>query len=127
MPTDYVKNWFARADEDLNLIETILKEEKISSNIICFHAQQAGEKYLKGFLAHQNLHVRKIHNLETLITDCVAIDQSFEELRDDARFLDQFYTESRYPDDYMEFSPKDAEEAYEAAKRIKDFIIEKVR
>lgn len=47
MITDYVKNWFKRADEDLSLIEVLLKEESFSPNPICFHAEQAAEKYLK--------------------------------------------------------------------------------
>jgi len=127
MLTEYVKNWFMRADEDLALIEIISKEETISPNSICFHAQQAGEKYLKGFLACNELHVRKVHDLGVLIEDCKNIDPSFEELQDDARFLDQFYTESRYPDDYIESSREDAEGGYEAAKRIKEFILSKIK
>ena len=98
MLTGYAKSWFVRADDDLTLIEVILKEGAVLPNLICFHAQQAGEKYLKGFLAYRDLHVRKVHDMEILVTDCVAVDQSFEELRDKARFLDQFYTESRYPE-----------------------------
>ena len=127
MTTDYVKNWFKRADEDLLLIEVLLKEESLSPNPICFHAEQAAEKYLKGFLAHHEMHVRKIHDLETLIEDCKKVDQTFETLRDSARFLDQFYTESRYPDDYVEFSHEDAEEAYTAAKKIKKFVLERIK
>jgi HEPN domain-containing protein len=126
MVTEYVKNWFRRADDDLILIEVTLKRKDISPNTICFHAQQAAEKYLKGFLAYHDLHVRKIHDLETLIQDCGKIDKSLETLRDSAVFLDQFYIESRYPDDYIEFSWEEAEEAYEAAKEIKEFVLKKV-
>ena len=127
MLTNYVKNWLARADEDIKTIQLLLKEEEGHPNPVCFHAQQAGEKYLKGFLAYHDLHVRKIHDLEILIDDCGKIDKSFEELRDEAEFLNQFYTESRYPDDYIEFSVDDAEKAYEAAKKIKDFVLSKVK
>jgi len=127
MLTDYAKSWFVRADEDLTLIEVILKEDAVLPNPICFHAQQAGEKYLKGFLAYRDLHVRKVHDMEILVTDCVTIDQSFEELRDKARFLDQFYTESRYPDDYIEFSQENADNAYEAAKEIKEFVLSRIK
>jgi len=126
MLTDYVKSWFQRADEDLALIEVILKEESFSPNPVCFHAQQAAEKYLKGFLAYHDLHTRKIHDLETLIKDCIKIDKSFEELCENANFLNQFYIESRYPDDYVQFSNDDAKKACDVAIKIKKFILKKI-
>lgn len=125
--TEYVKNWFKRADEDLALIDVMSREGSVFPNSVCFHAEQAAEKYLKGFLAHHDLHVRKIHDLEILVEDCKKIDSSFEAVQDNARFLNQFYIESRYPDDYMEFSEEDAEEAYAAAKSIKEFVLEKLK
>jgi len=127
MITDYVRNWFVRADEDLSTIEILLKERKVIPNPVCFHAQQASEKYLKGFLAHHDLHVRKIHDLEVLANDCKQIDRTCQELSKDAKFLNQFYTESRYPDDYGDFSIRDAKEGYEAAKRIKEFVLAKIK
>lgn len=126
MTTSYVKSWFARGDDDLALIKLILEKGTGSSNLACFHAQQAAEKYLKGFLAHHDLHVRKIHDLEVLLEDCKNIDPSFVELQDSARFLSQFYTESRYPDDYVEFPREDAEKSFEAGLRIKKFILKKI-
>ncbi|MEK7658318.1 MAG: HEPN domain-containing protein [Patescibacteria group bacterium] len=127
MITDYVKNWFLRADEDLALIDVILKRENSLFNPVCFHAQQAGEKYLKGFLAYHDLHVRKVHDLEILIEDCIKIEKSFETLKDSVMFLNQFYIESRYPDDYIKFSRSDAEKANESAIKIKKFILGKIK
>jgi len=127
MLTDYVKNWFARAGEDMELIQAISRETSVSPNVICFHAQQAGEKYLKGFLAHHDLHVRKVHDLEVLVEDCKSVDKTFEELRDEARLLNNFYIESRYPDNYMEFSIQNAKDGFESAKRIKEFVLSKIK
>jgi HEPN domain-containing protein len=128
MITEYVKSWFQRADDDLKLIEIVFKErENFLPNPLCFHAQQAAEKYFKGFLAYHDLHTRKIHDLEVLVADCVKVDKLFEELREPARFLNQFYLESRYPDDYVRFSVEDAKEAYKAALKIKEFVLEKIK
>lgn len=127
MLTDYVKNWLARADEDIKTIELLLKEDDAHTNPICFHAQQAGEKYLKGFLAYHDLHVRKIHDLEILVKDSEGVDKSFAELISQAKILNQFYTESRYPDDYVNFSLQDAKDGYEAAKGIRDFVLSKIK
>ena len=121
----YVADWFARGDDDLKTAETLLGEEGIP-NVICFHTQQAGEKYLKGFLAHHEKHIRKIHDLDTLVNACKDVDASFESLRDATHCLAQFYVESRYPDDYIEFHRGDAEKAFDAALRIKAFVVEKL-
>ena len=42
-------------------------------------------------------------------------------------FLNQFYIESRYPDDYIKFSRSDAEKANESAIKIKKFILGKIK
>ena len=122
----YTNDWFLRGEDDLGTIEILLKEYGVP-NTICFHAQQAVEKYLKGFLAYQKKNVRKVHAIENLLKACVAIDNSFEQLSGEAIFLDQFYTETRYADDYVEFSREDAEEAFKAAEHIKEFVLEKIK
>lgn len=38
-----------------------------------------------------------------------------------------YYIETRYPGDFPEFSWRDAEEAFEAAKNIKKFVLEKIK
>lgn len=116
-----------RADDDLKLVEVMLKEESFSPNPLCFHAQQAVEKYLKGFLAYKDLHTRKIHDLEILVKDCEKIDDSFMEIKENIKFLNQFYVETRYPGDYPEFSVDDAKKAFEAAVKIKNFVLEKIK
>ena len=127
MLTNYVLNWFKRADEDLELIEIVLKEKPSSFNPVCFHAQQAAEKYLKGFLAHHDLHVRKVHDLEVLTEDCTKINKSFSVLLDSARFLSKFYVASRYPDEDRHFSINEAKEAHEAAEKIKSFVMDSIK
>ena len=126
MTTKYVQNWFARAEEDLALVILILKKGTGSPNLACFHAQQAAEKYLKGFLAHHDLHVRKIHDVEMLRSESEKADPAFTQLQTDAIFLNQFYIESRYPDDFIAFERKDAEKALAAALRIKEFVLTRV-
>ena len=120
------KEWFEKAEQDLAAVETLLKEGT-SPNVACFLCQQIAEKYLKGFLAYKDLHVRKIHDLKMLVDDCIKIDKSFEVLQDSARFLNQFYIESRYPDDYVEFSRDDAKQAYQEANKIKKLILDSIK
>ena len=123
--TNYTSKTFELADEDLKIANLLLKEGA-STNGVAFHAQQAAEKYLKGFLASQEQHVRKVHSMEALLADCAKKDASFENLKNDAAHLDQFYTEARYADDFRHVTLGEAKQAIEAAERFKDFVREKL-
>lgn len=123
--TKYVKDWLSRAEEDLVVVELALKEGGLP-NPICFHAQQAAEKYLKGFLAFHEKHVRKIHDIQSLVADCNEIDKEFADLEKDAIRLTQFYMETRYPGDITEFTMDEAKNAYNLALKIKELISKKL-
>ena len=69
-------------------------------NQICFHAQQTAEKYLKAVIVLHGSTFEKSHQLRYLLERCCGHDPSFEELKDDAIYLTQFYIETvsgRYP------------------------------
>lgn len=123
--TKYVADWIARADEDIYTAELLLKE-KGAPNQICFHAQQAAEKYLKAFLAFYEKHIRKIHDLDSLSAECYEIDHSFSEIRADGTYLTGFYLGARYPGDMPEFDLEEGKKALESAKRIKSFVLTKI-
>jgi HEPN domain-containing protein len=46
----WVLIWFEKGDHDLQTIEGIYHLENPPLDMVCFHAQQCVEKYLKGFL-----------------------------------------------------------------------------
>jgi len=119
------EEWVKRANDDELSLEAILKEGG-APNTACFLSQQMGEKYLKAFLVHKKKWYPKVHALDALWELCNKIDSSFEELKNDAVFLNDFYVTTRYPGDYPSFSMKDALEAYEAALRVKDFVLKKI-
>lgn len=48
--TDLAKGWFRKGDSDLATAQLIAHSNG-PYDTACFHAQQAAEKYLKGFLA----------------------------------------------------------------------------
>jgi len=124
--TKYTAAWLARAEEDIQVMEILLKEGGLP-NSICFHAQQSGEKYFKAFLAFQGKNIRKVHDLAALLTFCEEINISFDILKAEVDFLDKFYIETRYPGDYHEFTLKEAKEASEAAQKIKEFVVDKIK
>jgi HEPN domain-containing protein len=63
-----------------------------------------------------------------LLEDCIAFDDSFQLLVDDAVFLKRYYIESRYPDDLAEdVRPEEVAAAMAAASHLRDFVLAQVR
>lgn len=130
MTTDPAKikfdEWWKYAEEDIAMAEMAIREH-CPLNQICFHAQQAAEKYIKGFLVFSDRSFEKSHLLRYLLELCTVVDPTFEELKEDVVFLTQFYIETRYPGDMPDFSAAEAEVAYQSALRIKEFVLQKVK
>lgn len=131
MPNNQEKNyqeWFRKADDDELNISSILRHRDGTPAVVCFLSQQMAEKYLKGLLIFYNQIFPKIHDLlelETLLLKTLADIK--ERLHQDLKLLNRYYIETRYPGDYLEFSWHDAEGASEAAKRIKEFVLERIK
>lgn len=86
------------------------------------------EKYLKGYLLLRRQPRKRIHHLDVLLEDCIALDDSFQRLVDDAVFLKRYYIESRYPDDLPEgVRSEEAAEALTAASHLRDLVLAQVR
>lgn len=118
--------WWKYAEEDISVAEMTLREHG-PPNQICFHAQQAAEKCIKGFLVFSNHTFEKSHLLRYLLELCTVVDPTFEELKEDVVFLTQFYIETRYPGDIPDFSVTEADTAYQSALRIREFILQKIK
>ena len=118
--------WRIKADEDFKSADILIKNDGVPATI-SFLAQQGAEKYLKGFLAFHNRPILKIHLLDKRLEDCISIDASFKNLIDEAVALNDYYIESRYPDNIREdIKMEEAKNAFNMAAKIKNVIIEKV-
>jgi len=71
-PADLVRGWFLKGDSDLNAARLVTSGVG-PYDTACFHAQQAAEKYLKGFLASTGQPFPFTHNLEELELRCAAV------------------------------------------------------
>lgn len=121
------KEWREKAEEDLQSGEILIKHDGPPA-IIAFHAQQAMEKYLKSFMVFNGKSFEKTHQLDKLIDECGKIDNSFKDFENEAAQLNDYYIEARYPLDINEgISLQEAREALEAAKRMKDFVLSKIK
>ena len=75
---DYLKNWLYRANEDIAVIDNLFKTDpEFYASTICFHAQQAVEKYLKAFLVHHNIDFPRTHDLDFLLLEGKKVDSVY--------------------------------------------------
>ncbi|MEK7535872.1 MAG: HEPN domain-containing protein [Patescibacteria group bacterium] len=120
------EEWQKFANDDLETAELLLKEDG-PINPVCFHSQQAAEKYLKAYLVLNDRRLEKTHDLGSLLNLCTKIDISFEQLLKNILYLSEFYTETRYPGDIPEFNFDHASKAFDHAKIVKEFVLSKFK
>jgi HEPN domain-containing protein len=124
---EIVREWVEKAEEDFQFAVINLKEGNSFFAQICFHFQQAAEKYLKAFIVAHEVEFRKIHDLDLLRKTCQTKDSSFEELKEVCQFLATFYVETRYPVHWpTRFSLEEAQKASVATERIRSAVREKL-
>ena len=86
---EYLKNWLIRAKEDHSVIESLVDSGiKFYTSTICFHAQQAVEKYLKAFLIFHDVDFPRTHDVDFLLMECQKIDSENFDL--DLKSLTEF-------------------------------------
>lgn len=118
---EYINNWLFRAREDISVIQNLEQtgiEFYVSS--ICFHAQQAVEKYLKAFLILHDIDFPRTHDVDYLLLEARKIDViSFDF---DFKSLTEFGVSVRYPDDFYIPGIIETKEYIEIAKDISDLV-----
>ncbi len=73
---EYIKNWLFRANEDIAVIKSLANDgAEFYTSSICFHAQQASEKFLKAFLAYHDVDFPRTHDLDFLLLECQKINK----------------------------------------------------
>ena len=87
MKTKTVLEWFYFGDVDYDSALILNDAHRKHNEIICFHCQQAAEKYLKAFLCYNGVIPPKIHVLETLCAMCSEFDSSFNNIAKDCAYL----------------------------------------
>ena len=116
------QQWKELADSDLNIADFSAKNMwPVPHAIICFHCQQAAEKYLKWFLVLHDVEPPKIHDLEELEKLCEVILPQFADIYEKCSVLSGYAVQSRYPNE-MRVEKQDMDKALQYAKEIKEFI-----
>ena len=123
---ELIDSWVAKAEKDLLSAKHELSFSDAVTETICFHCQQAVEKYLKAYLIFLGVSFTKTHEIGELITICENKDSEISVLKEEADKLTDYAIEVRYPDEWFEPTLHDAKESFEIAKKIKEFVLNKI-
>jgi HEPN domain-containing protein len=117
-----VKQWYDIADKDMAAAIHLAKNMYPPPvEIICFHCQQAAEKYLKLFLRFHDSIPPKIHDLEELEKRCEIINPQFSALFSKCSRITGYGAQARYPGD-IDLDEQDMNTALVCAKDIIAFV-----
>lgn len=121
------QEWLKKAEDDELNAKSILKHRDGTPSGVCFLSQQMAEKCLKMLLVYNKQDFPKTHDLLVLESLVSKITPEIKKYKNELDILSGYYTETRYPGEFPEFSWKDAEEAFGAALNIKNFVLSKIK
>ena len=119
---ELARQWIAKAQNDLLNADNNLKAEQIPFDTVCFHCQQAVEKFLKAYLVSNEQIPSHTHDLLLLLERVLPFNPEAENLRETLSLLMPYAVEIRYPDDWFLPSAEDAHEAREAADNVLQWL-----
>lgn len=115
-------DWFIKADRDLGMAKSAQIHTPEYPDLICYHCQQAAEKFLKALVIHYDLPLRKTHDLEELLDILGTVDSSITSgFYDEALKIKNYVVGIRYPDPSGDPTEADVEEALTTAAFFRTF------
>lgn len=122
-----VRQWLLKAEHDLLNIRNNLAADTVPTDTVCFHAQQAIEKLMKGLLVANGRTITKTHDLVRLMSDAGDFAPELLPFEDHLEEISEYGVGVRYPDDFYDPSMEEARRAYDAALSIQSIIEAKIQ
>jgi len=119
---ELVRQWLAKADDDLRLADMALAARPPVCWGAAFHAEQAVEKLLKALLTFHAIEFEKTHSIDYLLELCLPACPAVEALRDAAGDLTDYAVEARYPFPRTEPSQAEASESIRIARQARRLV-----
>jgi len=124
---EIVRQWLAKAEQDLKAAELLLSKDQPLFYPSCFHSQQAAEKYIKAYLTWHQVEFPKTHDFDELLELISKVDETLAERLGDTPLLTPYGVEVRYPGDQPEPNLEEAREALELARRVRYAVMDRLR
>ncbi len=113
--------WVAKGEEDYSVASGLLRRRKVPADSICFHSQQAAEKFFKAVLQERGIRFGRTHDLEGLLRLCIPAFPQLTLLDGDAQLLNDYAVRYRYPG--IDATKKQAKLAVKAAGRVRRTVL----
>lgn len=75
---EIVERWIKKVESDLKSARILFESQKPTMDMVCFHSQQAIEKFLKAYLTHLGIKAGRTHDIATLLKLCMEKDKDFK-------------------------------------------------
>jgi HEPN domain-containing protein len=110
----------------LRRVEILLEAEPPDPEGALFHAQQAAEKALKGFLAWHDVPFRRVHELDVIGGQCAKVPHSLSNVMSRADSLTQYAWRFRYPGAPYEPTLQEGRAAFDLARDVVNAILHRL-
>ena len=89
--------WVRKAEQDWQVAHKLAGENPPPRDVVCFHCQQAAEKYLKALLQESGQVEPRTHDLVNVLNLLLPADATLVSLRRQSRALTRYAVDYRYP------------------------------
>jgi len=121
---EFVRQWLLKAEEDFNAAKSLITYGESFLSTVCFHSQQAAEKYLKAFLTYHQVEFPKTHDIDELLDLIAPTDSKLPESLRDVIVLTNYGVDVRYPGDFPNVTSSDAQQAIQMAEKVRRLVLE---
>src|SRR5438105_9698468 len=118
-PPRSLASWVAVATADMELAIHASSDIGKFKEAICYHSQQAAEKFLKAVIIARHKRPPRTHDLSELVRFLRKIPLDLPDLEAETEFLTPFAWRGRYPDG-PDVTKSDAQRALDIARRIEE-------
>lgn len=116
-----VLEWIKKAENDYLACRILMQAKEFPVDVFCFHCGQTVEKNLKAVLVYHQKKIKKIHDLGSLLEECMEFVPELEDIVDDVEVLESFGPEVRYPG-WPDIHPEDIPELLEKMEKVRERI-----
>ena len=121
---EFVRKCLLKAEEDLNAAKSLITHGTSFLSTVCFHSQQAAEKYLKAFLTYHQIEFPKTHDIDELLDLVAPTDSKLSRSLRDVIVLTSYGVDVRYPGDFLNVTGRNAQEAIQMAEKVRRLVLE---
>jgi len=114
------KSWIDRAKSSLEIAKT-RNSNLICYEDLCYQAQQAVEKAIKGMLIYYNAEPQFTHNIGFLLEQLGAYVSIPAEIKKTIK-LTKYAVQTRYPGEYDDITKEDHEKSIMIAKKCLEWV-----